>query len=78
MKSKEELTLSVLFYNTLNNYLLYDSKFFKSFFPLIARPGFLPNTFIDGKRLSFFTQHKCTCSLLLSSFSYSPLSQIKA
>ena len=53
MKSKEELTLSVLFYNTLNNYLLYDTKFFKSFFPLIARPGFLPNTFIRGKRLSF-------------------------
>lgn len=53
MKAKEELTLGVLFYNTVNNYLLYDSKFFKSFIPLMVKPGFLPNTFIAGKRLSF-------------------------
>lgn len=53
MKSKEELTLGVLFYNTINNYLLYDSKFFKSFIPLMVKPGFLANKFIAGKRLSF-------------------------
>lgn len=53
MKEKEELTLGVLFYNTLNNYLLYDSKFFKSIIPLMSKPGFLPNKFIEGKRLSF-------------------------
>lgn len=53
MKDKEELTLGILFYNTLNNYLLWDSKFFKSFIPLMTKPGFLPKRFIDGKRLSY-------------------------
>jgi hypothetical protein len=53
MKEKDELTLSVLFYNTLNNYLLYDSKFFKSIIPLLAKPGFLANKFIEGKRLTY-------------------------
>lgn len=53
MKDKEDLTLGILFYNTLNNYLLWDSKFFKSFIPLMTKPGFLPNQFIGGKRLSF-------------------------
>ncbi|WP_452224544.1 DUF3667 domain-containing protein [Lacinutrix chionoecetis] len=53
MKDKEELTLGVLFYNTVNNYLLYDSKFFKSFVPLMTKPGFLPNKFIAGRRLSY-------------------------
>ena len=45
MKDKEELTLGILFYNTLNNYLLYDSKFLKSFIPLLIKPGFLANKF---------------------------------
>ncbi len=53
MKDKEELTLGILFYNTLNNYLLWDSKFLKSFIPLMSKPGFLPKRFIEGKRLSY-------------------------
>ncbi|AUC76693.1 DUF3667 domain-containing protein [Olleya sp. Bg11-27] len=53
MRDKEELTLGILFNNTLNNYLLWDSKFFKSFIPLMTKPGFLSNQFIGGKRLSY-------------------------
>ncbi|QCE42727.1 DUF3667 domain-containing protein [Psychroserpens sp. NJDZ02] len=53
MKDKEDLTLGILFNNTLNNYLLWDSKFFKSFIPLMIKPGFLSNQFIGGKRLSY-------------------------
>lgn len=53
MKNKEELTLKSLFYNTINNYLLWDSKFLKSFLPLMTKPGFLPKKFLEGKRLTY-------------------------
>ena len=53
MKNREELTLGSLFYNTINNYLLWDSKFLKSFLPLMTKPGFLPNKFLQGKRLVY-------------------------
>ena len=36
MKNREELTLGSLFYNTINNYLLWDSKFLKSFAKALA------------------------------------------
>lgn len=52
-KDKDELTIGVLFYNTLNSYFLYDSKFFKSFIPLMIRPGYLAKKFIQGKRLLY-------------------------
>ena len=53
MKNREELTLGSLFYNTINNYLLWDSKFLKSFLPLMTKPGFLPKKFLQGKRLVY-------------------------
>ena len=52
-QSKEDLTVSVLFYNTISNYFSFDARFFKSFFPLLFKPGYLAKKFIEGKRLLY-------------------------
>jgi hypothetical protein len=52
-KAKEELTLGVLFYNTIANYFSFDARFLKSFIPLMFKPGYLPKKFLEGKRLLF-------------------------
>lgn len=52
-KDKEELTLGVLFSNTISNYFSVDARFFKSFWPLMAKPGYLAKRFLEGKRLLY-------------------------
>lgn len=52
-KSKDELTMGLLFYNTISNYFSFDARFLKSFFPLLFRPGYLPTNFVGGKRLQY-------------------------
>ncbi|MFD2823680.1 DUF3667 domain-containing protein [Lacinutrix iliipiscaria] len=52
-KDKDELTIGVLFYNTISNYFSFDARFFKSFIPLLFRPGYLATKFIEGKRLLY-------------------------
>lgn len=52
-KAKDELTIGVLFYNTISNYFSFDARFFKSFFPLLFKPGYLATKFIGGKRLLY-------------------------
>ncbi len=52
-QAKEDLTVGVLFYNTISNYFSFDARFFKSFFPLMFKPGFLAKKFIEGKRLLY-------------------------
>ena len=52
-KSHEDLTLRVLFYNTITNYFCVDARFFKSFIPLLFKPGFLAKRFVGGKRLLY-------------------------
>lgn len=52
-KSNENLTLKVLFYNTISNYFSVDARFFKSFIPLMVKPGYLAQRFIEGKRLLY-------------------------
>ena len=52
-KSKDELTLGVLFYNTISNYFSFDARFFKSFVPLMFKPGLLAKRFLEGKRLLY-------------------------
>ncbi|WP_159023184.1 DUF3667 domain-containing protein [Formosa sp. L2A11] len=49
----EELTVSDVFKNTINNYFSVDARFFKSFLPLLFKPGFLPEQFVEGKRLKY-------------------------
>ncbi|MGB3606563.1 MAG: DUF3667 domain-containing protein [Psychroserpens sp.] len=52
-KTNEELTIGVLFYNTISNYFSFDARFFKSFIPLMFKPGFLAEKFLGGKRLMY-------------------------
>lgn len=52
-KSNDELTLTVLFNNTISNYFSIDARFFKSFIPLIFKPGVVARRFVDGKRLQY-------------------------
>lgn len=49
----DELTLKTLFHNTVSNYFCVDSRFFKSFIPLVVKPGFIPKRFVEGKRLTY-------------------------
>ncbi|WP_055437312.1 DUF3667 domain-containing protein [Lacinutrix algicola] len=53
MNEKEKLTLGVLFYNTVSNYFSFDARFFKSFIPLLIKPGYLATKFVSGKRLLY-------------------------
>ena len=52
-KDKDDLTIGVLFYNTISNYFSFDARFFKSFIPLLFKPGYLAARFIEGKRLLY-------------------------
>ncbi|WP_179335079.1 DUF3667 domain-containing protein [Winogradskyella costae] len=52
-KANDELTIGVLFYNTISNYFSFDARFFKSFIPLLFKPGYLAKEFIKGKRLLY-------------------------
>ncbi len=49
----DKLTVGVLFYNTISNYISFDARFFKSFVPLMFLPGVLAKRFIEGKRLKY-------------------------
>ena len=52
-KTNDELTIGVLFYNTISNYFSFDARFLKSFFPLMFKPGYLAKRFLEGKRLLY-------------------------
>lgn len=52
-KAKDELTIGVLFYNTISNYFSFDARFFRSFIPLMFKPGFVAKQFVKGKRLQY-------------------------
>ena len=52
-KTDDQLTITVLFSNTISNYFSVDARFFVSFLPLLFRPGYLPERFIEGKRLRY-------------------------
>ena len=52
-ETADNLTFSVLFSNTISNYFSIDARFFRSFIPLMTKPGVLARRFVDGKRLSY-------------------------
>lgn len=52
-KSNDDLTIGVLFSNTISNYFSYDARFLKSFVPLVFKPGFIAREFVKGKRLKY-------------------------
>ncbi|WP_047418660.1 DUF3667 domain-containing protein [Cellulophaga sp. Hel_I_12] len=52
-ETADTLTFGVLFKNTINNYFSIDARFFRSFFPLMTKPGLLAKRFVNGKRLLY-------------------------
>ncbi|NOX84463.1 MAG: DUF3667 domain-containing protein [Chlorobi bacterium] len=52
-KAEEDLTIKELFHNTISNYFSVDARFFRSFLPLLFRPGYLPVRFVEGKRMTY-------------------------
>lgn len=52
-QAKDDLTVKVLFYNTISNYFSFDARFLKSFSPLLFKPGYLAKCFVEGKRLLY-------------------------
>ncbi|MBT8268137.1 MAG: DUF3667 domain-containing protein [Bacteroidia bacterium] len=52
-QAKDDLTIGLLFYNTISNYFSFDARFFKSFLPLMFRPGYVAREFVGGRRLQF-------------------------
>lgn len=52
-KVDDKLSMRVLFHNTVMNYFSVDARFFRSFIPLLTRPGYLAKKFISGKRLLY-------------------------
>ncbi len=49
----DSLTFGVLFSKTISDYFSVDARFFRSFFPLLFKPGILARRFVDGKRLYY-------------------------
>ena len=39
--------------DVLGDYFTFDSKFFRTFIPLVKKPGFLTNEYVSGKRVSY-------------------------
>lgn len=52
-KVDDKLSMRVLFHNTIMNYFSVDARFFRSFIPLLVKPGFLAKEFVKGKRLLY-------------------------
>ena len=52
-QAEDKLTLGVLFTNTISNYFSIDARFFRSFIPLMTKPGYLAKKFVQGKRLLY-------------------------
>lgn len=53
MEATDNLTVGVLFSNTIENYFSIDARFFRSFVTLMVKPGVLARRFVDGKRLKY-------------------------
>ena len=52
-KVDDKLSMRVLFHNTVMNYFSVDARFFRSFIPLLIRPGYLAKKYVSGKRLMY-------------------------
>jgi hypothetical protein len=52
-ETADSLTFGVLFSKTISDYFSVDARFFRSFFPLLFKPGVLARRFVDGKRLKY-------------------------
>ena len=63
-EAADNLTIGVLFSNTIENYFSIDARFFRSFLPLMLKPGVIARRFVDGKRLKYL--HPAQAYLFIS------------
>jgi hypothetical protein len=63
----EHLTFRYFAREFLNNYFSFDSKFFKTMWPLLVRPGFLSSEFLKGRRIRYINPIQL---FIFSSFIY--------
>ncbi len=52
-KTADDLTMGVLFNRTIGDFFSVDARFFRSFIPLMLKPGVLARRYVDGKRLKY-------------------------
>jgi hypothetical protein len=52
-KVDDKLSMRLLFHNTIMNYFSVDARFFRSFIPLLTKPGYLAKQYVGGKRLLY-------------------------
>lgn len=52
-KINDQLTVSLLFHNTVSNYFSADARILRSLIPLLFRPGHIAKEFIFGRRLLY-------------------------
>ena len=50
---KKELSLRIVITDFFTDYFAFDSKFFRSIFPLFFKPGFLTKEYLSGKRMKY-------------------------
>lgn len=53
LNTTKQVSLRAFLNDFLGDYLTFDSKFFRSFIPLIGRPGYLTNEYNSGRRTSY-------------------------
>ena len=53
MNTDKRLTLKQLLHDFFGDYFTFDSKFFRSLFPLLVRPGHLTREYVSGRRVSY-------------------------
>lgn len=51
--SDKQVSIKYLLDDFLGDYFTFDSKFFRSFFPLLTKPGFLTKEYNSGKRTNY-------------------------
>ncbi|MFO7891073.1 MAG: DUF3667 domain-containing protein [bacterium] len=49
----KRIPIKDFFHDFLKDYFTFDSKFFRSLFPLLCKPGYLTNEYTSGRRVNF-------------------------
>ena len=53
LNSDRRIPVGKFVHDFLGDFLAFDSRFFRSIFPLLARPGYLTRAYLDGRRVSY-------------------------
>jgi hypothetical protein len=53
MNSHRQIHLKHIIKELIGDYFTFDNKFFKSFWPLVAKPGFLTKEYLSGRRAAY-------------------------